>query len=136
MERGPCGRSGGRRVGGGTLGVSDGLAVGLGGNGLFGGWDGLLMKVGGSSFSGAGRLGKSLAGGGGGTTIHGRFPISLIRPSLPPDRENPIRNSFSRSIPVPAKSMVAVVWSTHGVDVVWQTNGISRRCPADETKVG
>jgi hypothetical protein len=41
IERGPCGLSGGRRVGGGSLGLSvdfcPGLVVGLGGNGRFGG---------------------------------------------------------------------------------------------------
>ena len=68
------------------------------------------MWTGGTSLSVVGRLGRSFAGGGGGTAIHGRFPISLIRPSLPPDRENPIRNSFSRSIPESAKSMVTVAW--------------------------
>lgn len=105
MVRGPCGLAGGRRDGGGSLGLPAVFVGGGGGNGLFGGRDGLLKWGDGYSFRGTGRLGGSFAGGVGGTVMFGRRSMSRSKPSLPPGREKPSLNSFSRSIPSPTESM-------------------------------
>jgi hypothetical protein len=117
MDKGPCGLNGGGRDGCGTLGLSDDLAAGVGGNGLFGGWDGLPMGVGVPSFRGAGHPGRSFAGGSGGTVMTGPRPISFIQLSVPSGRERSIPSSCSKSIPTRTESMVAIGGtSTHGGD--------------------
>ena len=116
MDRGACGLSGGGRDGCVILGLSDDLAAGVGGNGLFGGCDGLPMGVGVPSFRGAGHPGRSFAGGSGGTVMTGPRS-SFIQLSASSGRERSIPNSCSKSIPTRMEPMVAIGGtSTHGGD--------------------
>jgi hypothetical protein len=82
MARGACGLRVGALVGEGFLGTSsDDLVVGRDGSGLFGGSDGLPIGVDGPDLEGVGGLGRSFAGGGGGTAMIGPLkpvPIAVL----------------------------------------------------------